>query len=221
MANEPPKTDREILSHRIDEVPEHVRYHARNGFKILSSVPNDQFERFGRDYFDAVERGAVLESDIISATLEIDRKYVSDVTLATALAMGALADLTASSADFVEAGKNKIFDPNDEAIVLALGNEIVRRRTSLKGAFERSQISSSILPAFAGIFIEIDLRIRFSDKEDLIGGAPVAIVGLKTDTDDDLIFQMDADDLRRTIKRLEEAERRLRAGTSMIEQLIK
>lgn len=63
--------------------------------------------------------------------------------------------------------------------------------------------------------------MRFGDDDELVDGAPVAIIALRTDTEDDFIFQMDADDLRRTIKRLEDTERKLRSGGKIIDRLIK
>ena len=38
--------DREILNHRLNQLQDHVLYHAKNGFAKLRDVPGAEFKQF-------------------------------------------------------------------------------------------------------------------------------------------------------------------------------
>jgi hypothetical protein len=128
--------------------------------------------------------------------------------------------LSVSVDEFLETGRGKVFDVADEAIVSKLANAVVDKRTSLREAIERSSLANAILPTYQSSALEIDLRLRFDDQEKVVGGAPVAILGLRTDIEDDFYCQMSLADVRRLLKRLEEAEARLRAGARMLSEFL-
>ena len=104
-----PNTDVEILVHRFDELPEHVRYHAKRGFGTLRSVSEEAFAQFKAAYLDAVANGEVLDAETVDKILQVDERISSDAVLATSISMGAVADLSVGTEDFVEAGRCKIF----------------------------------------------------------------------------------------------------------------
>jgi hypothetical protein len=221
MADDLHNNDLEILHHRIDEVPEHARYHAKKGFESLGTVTAAQFERFTAEYFGAVEKGELLESDKVAATLELDQRFLPDALFATSLTMGALADLSATAEDLLNIGEGKIFESRDAPVVRSLADQVIARRDSIQSGMRRSSIAASVITSFQSIVFEVDLRIRFDEENAVKDGAPVAIVSIRTDAEDDFIFQMDVDDVRRVIKRLEDVEKKLKIGGALVAELSK
>ena len=213
--------DHEFLDHRIGQLPDHVRYHAKNGFKILGAITNRQLDDFLRAYFSAAEAGGVLDSETVDRILELDERHSSDAVLAISLAMGAVTDLSVSPDDFLDVGRDKVFDSADQKIVKRLLIELIERRAALRETLERSSIAEAILPSYQTSTVEIDLRLRFDDEENVTGGAAVAIIGIKTDIEDSFYFQLGPDELRRFIKRLEEGEGKLRASGKLLSGLLK
>lgn len=114
-------------------------------------------------------------------------------------------DLDVSAERFVEFGKERLFDIADESTAKDIATEIVTKRRSLRSSFEKSALANALLPSFRSLSSEIDLRVRFDDRGDLANSASVAIVSISTDTDDEIWFQGDKNDITRLIDALQKA----------------
>jgi hypothetical protein len=212
-------SDQEALSHRLDQLPEHVGYHSKRGFATLSTVNDKALDEYLDAYFAAAEGGDSLETEPLARILGLDDRTTSDVVLATSLTLGAITDLNVSADDFVSAGSDRIFDSQARAVAGQIAKRVIDRRETLRGVIERSSIANAILPTLQSTAVELDLRLRFDDKDEVTSGALVVIVGIRTDIEDDFYFQLTPEHLKRFTKQLEGAERRLNAGKIILDRL--
>jgi hypothetical protein len=212
--------DREVLKHRLEQLPDHIRYHAKNGFSNLRDITAEQYEKFLAAYFAAAEGAGSLESEALAGVLGLDERQASDVVLACSLTAGAVTDLQVTADDFLDAARERVFEPAHEDAVRTLVGSLIGRRSALREAIERSSVANAILPTFQSSAVEIDLRLRFGDDGAVSGGTLVAIVGIRTDIEDDFYFQLSPEELRRLTKRLNEAVGRLHSSTSVLDRLV-
>lgn len=212
MTDEGLTLDQESLRHRLNELPADVRPHVKRGFRLLTRIGSNRRARL-RDYIvTSMASSQDIETKRAEEISELNAHTVGDVLTASTFAIAATLDLDVSQEDFVRFAPRDILLEEDVQSVHDILTGIGNHREQLKRALEISSLANSVLPTIRGLSLQIDLRVQFDGDSSLIGNTvPLAICCLLTDVDeDDLYFQADIEDVEKMIKKLEEAQSRMK-----------
>jgi hypothetical protein len=84
---------------------------------------------------------------------------------------------------------------------------------------DASSLANAVLPSFRGLWVEVDLRLKFSDDGALKDSVPIAVLYVDTDTQDPLSFQASRYDLGLMIEKLQKAAANMdRAATLALDR---
>lgn len=212
----------ETLKHRLEALPEKMRPHIRMGFHLLSRATPEQRSKFLEYILDITENGENLDRDQAIKLTGLDSHTISDVLSTVAMVIGTTVDTDIDADDFVTFGKEVVFDQVDSDAAYELAEYVINRRAALNLGMKNSALSNSILPSFVSLAVEVDMRIRFDDDSDVpSGGVALAVCNLRTDCTDDIWFQLDLNDVKELIHKLEILEKQLKVADSLSANMLK
>jgi hypothetical protein len=139
---------------------------------------------------------------------------------ALSVTLGLLSDNVASAEEFVQAGRDIIFDAASEPTVRAIADIIIRQRPMLARAMARHQLAAEVLPSLAQFEVMVDLRIRFNNNapDEFVS---VAVVHIDTDGMQELWLQLSKSDITIMLDKLTKASKEMDLAENLISQVIK
>src|SRR5216683_6084186 len=144
------------------DMPTGLKDYVRDGFAVLSKLPQQKFDEIRRATLEAVEAGGSVGDAGLAARLDIDKADVRSLLAATSLfatfLLGRDEKLPQLVAAAVEA---KLIRPEDSPAALLFYEAIERDRPTLKETIQRSRYSSSVLPSLLEFETTIDIRLGF------------------------------------------------------------
>ena len=140
---------------------------------------------------------------------------------ALSVTLGLLSDNLVSLDEFVQAGRDTIFEPGSESAAREIADIIISQRPTLAKAMSRHQLASEVLPSLVEFDATVDVRIRFgNDKaEEFVS---VAVVHIDTDgANQELWLQLSKMDIYTILDKLNKTARDMDLAESLISQVIK
>ncbi len=192
------------------DMPTGLKDYVRDGFAVLSKLPQQKFDEIRRATLDAVEAGGSVVEGGLSARLDIDKADVRSLLAATSLfatfLLGRDEKLPQLVAAAVEA---KLIRPEDSPAALLFYEAIERDRPTLKETIQRSRYSSSVLPSLLEFETTIDIRLGFEKgRVDFV--TPIALVHLDTDSEGQEVWlQLTKKQVERVVNELQDALRKM------------
>jgi hypothetical protein len=115
----------------------------------------------------------------------------------------------------------EIISKDAQVTVVSLLNELQRERSTVAGAFRRAALAHRLLPTLIDLELMVDVRMDF-DKDQIALAVPVVLMHIDTDAaDQEIWLQMNKgqlhkaiEDLKKTLARLEAAERWIQGRSS-------
>lgn len=207
---------RETLKHRLRDLPDKIRPHVKMGFHLLAKATPDQRNQFLGYLLDITEKGENLDRDLAVKIVGLDSHTINDVLSTIAMVISATVDSDVSTNDFIEFGRGAVFEEVDQEVARQVVDFVISRRAPLEAGMKDSALANSVLPSFQGIWIEVDLRLRFeNDNQSVSSGVAIAVCNLKTDSTDDVWFQMSASDVDDLIDKLKKVSSQLKAAETV------
>jgi hypothetical protein len=203
-----------LLIGSIESVPNATRARMREGFGYLSELsPEVRKDLVARVTGTFMSGSNTINLEPLVAATSLKTSQVAAIVTALTATLGIAVQSEASSADFLTASKGKFFDPEDEAVVTSVVNEVVAGRAEARDAFEVRRLANETLPALSSFDVSVDLRLRFEDSR-ILDGIPVALIHLDTDaTGQEIWFQaaraeveMMLHELQKTLRQMDLAE---------------
>jgi hypothetical protein len=197
------------------DMPGEIRRYIRDGFGVLSKLPEQKFEEIRRVTLDAVEAGGSVGEADLAARLDISRTDARSLLAATSLFATFILSRDEKLVQLVaSAVEAKLIGPDDAPVALVFYEAVERDRAKLKEAVERSRFSSSVLPSLLEFEATVDLRLGF-DKGRLDFATPIALVHLDTDAQGQEVWlqltkrqvERVAKELQDVLRKMEEAEK--------------
>jgi len=201
-----PETPKQEISRRVRGYPESVGPFFKSAFALTASLPEDVRKRLFDGIISEFERGQRrIDGAEVATITGLTSSDADQAAAVYSLIIGLLAESNASPAEFVEASKGFIFDPEHEQTVLAIATAICSHRDQIAATIKLARLSGAVLPSFAQLEIAIDVRLS------IVGGSvetavPVAVVHLDTDADhQEAWFQMTIADVEKVTEKFTKA----------------
>ena len=209
------------LSEEIAALPTRAAVATRQGFAIASALPEMNRQKAVELILASVQRSrAGFDTDLISSEINIPRRDAGRLMTALSVTLGLLSDNVASLEEFVQAGRDIIFDAASEPTVRAIADIIIRQRPTLARAMARHQLAAEVLPSLAQFELMVDLRIRFNNNapDEFVS---VAVVHIDTDGMQELWLQLSKSDIATILVKLNKASKEMDLAENLISRVIK
>jgi hypothetical protein len=207
----------EKLSTEIAQLPERGQAAARRGYHVAAGLT----EAARSKVLEAVVRefgqsGGSVDGEVIAREAGIPVPDANQLLTALTITVALLTQAPVSPAAFIEAGRDKLFDPSSEPAALSIANLITPRHGELEKTFARQSLATSVLPALSRFQLAVDLRVRFSNGE-LEEFVPVAVVYIDTDAEgQNLVMQLTRSDIDNVIAKLHDAAQQLALAEGLL-----
>lgn len=162
-------------------MPTEIREYVKDGFTVLSKLPQQKFDEVRRVTLEAVEAGGNVGEAGLAARLDINKTEVRSLLAATSLFATFLLSRDEKLGELVtSAVEAKLIRPDDSPAVLMFYEAIERDRPMHKEAMERYRSVSSGLPSLLEFETNVDMRFGF-EKGRVGFATPMLLVHLDTD----------------------------------------
>ena len=193
------------LRHRLDEIPEDIIGHLRMGFELLSDVGAPVRTAMMQAFLAKMADGSVPSLKEGSATSGLPESVVGDAMAAISFAFSLLTDLSVTSDDFVELGTDRLFSVGHTAAAREVAQTALKDKDAIQASADVSKVANAILPSFRNFDYQLDVRVKFSDDNEVIKQVPVLIGYISTDVEEYLCLQFTEASARKLKNKLDEA----------------
>ncbi len=155
---------------------------------------------------EAAER-LKLDEKLASAALSVAAFFVVDISPGGS-------DLNALVETLIE---NKLLSPEQKDFYLSFVDFVRSKEELIVEENERFRLAARLWPSLEKVSIDVDVRLAVSEKS-VSRASPVAIVAIKTDTDERRFYmQLSLPQLDLLLNRIEEAKEKIAVATDWIE----
>jgi hypothetical protein len=210
------------LSREIADFPDRAKASARQGFQIINGLSETDRAKAIEVMFSSLERGGGsidierLSNEIPSLT----RRDAGRVLTALSFSFALLTQSEVTPTEFIEAGRENLFDAGGEITASAIADVVINRRATLDKAMARNRLANAVLPSLAQFDVTVDLRIRFQNEK-LQEFVPVALAHIDTDTDNiEFWFQLSRADIDILLDKLTKCAREMDVSEELLNKVI-
>jgi hypothetical protein len=133
------------------------------------------------------------------------------------LVIGLLLESHVTVLDFVEATRDQLFAPDQEATFRSIVDSICTSREEIRANVDQAQLAGAVLPSLETLDIAVDIRIRVSDGA-VKTSVPVALLHLGTDSRQEVWVQLTKGEVQDTINQLSRCLEELNLAETLVER---
>jgi hypothetical protein len=220
LADEVSETSaRATLRSRIDELPQGFLVRVRAGFRDLTGVERARRSEALTALVDKFAKRATVSNTDLGRRLGVAPPTAAGIIAAVSFVFGAVVDLDVTPGDFVSLGRGKVFEEGADEAADELAQIVVGSRARLKDQLEESTLAGAVLPSLSSFGIEVDLRLKFSETDELVRTAPVAVMHVDTDGENqEMWLQLNRADVAALIVQLEIVRKRMDIAADLLKQ---
>jgi len=192
------------LSREIADFPDRAKASARQGFQIINGLSETDRAKAIEVMFSSLERGGGsidierLSNEIPSLT----RRDAGRVLTALSFSFALLTQSEVTPTEFIEAGRENLFDAGGEITASAIADVVINRRATLDKAMARNRLANAVLPSLAQF-------------------VPVALAHIDTDTDNiEFWFQLSRADIDILLDKLTKCAREMDVSEELLNKVI-
>lgn len=196
------------LSESLSTVPPSFASYLRQGFGVLSGVPEKHFDVLIEQIVGKIDSPRLYGEERFAADLGLKDEDIGPLVAAVSLIGVALASGNESPENVVQASSAaKILNEADKPRLLEFTKRITQNRATLREAMRRSRVASRVLPALDEFETAVDVR-PVIEKGHVEFSIPVVMVHIDTDAaHEEIWFQMSKSQLEYLLEKLKDTLR--------------
>jgi hypothetical protein len=171
-----PESPTELIARRLSQYPKEAFEYFSGGFAAASTLSTEALNLVLNKVVEDIKRGKrSVDGSALRPLTKLSERESDQLASVFSLVIGLLSDSEATPDEFVNAAKDKLFNPEQQGTAKSVAASICASRREISSAIERAQLAGQILPSLDGFHIAVDMRIRVVDGE-LKAVVPVAIL---------------------------------------------
>jgi hypothetical protein len=193
-------------ANRLEGIPERARPLIRRGFAVATTVaPEARMQVLDHIFQQFAEHRPNGDAERVATDTNLPVQDAANLLSAFSVILAYYTVSSASVDEFIDEGRDIIFDEESESVVREIVDVVASRRDSLNKSFERTAVARAVLPSLEVFEIVVDARLVLKDEEiqDIIA---VAVARIDTDYENSqIVVQLTRSDIEDIMKKLNNA----------------